>query len=126
LVLGLTSALVATEPARSAYHPSVSANLALGPDLVQVSAVPAGDRRMTVHLYVFDARQRPTEPQALSASVSLASADIGPLALRLQRVGRGHRVAAVAVPVAGQWRLDVDLRTSPIDEYTKVVTLPIR
>jgi copper transport protein len=125
-VLALTSALVATDPAHTAYHPSVSANLRLGPDLAQVSAVPVGDRVMQLHLYLFDRHQRPTEPKAVSASVSLPSHHIGPLPLELQRVGRGHRIADVAVPVAGDWTLAVDIRTSPIDEYTETVTLPIR
>jgi copper transport protein len=125
-VLGVTSALVATDPARSAYHPSVSANLQLGPDLVQVSAIPVGDRRMQLHLYVFDHRDRPVEPKEVSASVSLKEENIGPLALSLSKAGRGHRIADVAVPVAGEWTLDVDVRTSAIDEYSKTVTLPIR
>jgi copper transport protein len=125
-VLAVTSALVATAPARSAYHPSVSANLRLGPDVVQVSAVPAGDRRMQVHLYLFDRRDRPTEPRQVTASVSLPSQHIGPLPLRLSKVGRGHRIADVAVPVAGDWSLAVVVRTSAIDEYTRSLTLPIR
>jgi copper transport protein len=125
-VLGLTSALVATDPAHTAYHPSVSANLHVGPDLVQVSAIPAGDRRMQVHLYLFDHRQRPTEPKAVTATLSLPSQSIGPLPLTLTKAGRGHRIADVAVPVAGDWTLTLDVRTSPIDEHTQTITLPIR
>jgi copper transport protein len=58
--------------------------------------------------------------------VSLPSAQIGPLPVRLDKVGRGHRIADLAVPVAGDWSMAVDVRTSAIDEYTKSVTLPIR
>jgi copper transport protein len=125
VILGLTSALVATEPAKSAYHPSVSANLVLGPDTVQVSAVPAGDRRMQVHLAMFGSAQVPTEPAAVRATISLPSENIGPLPLKLTTAGRGHRTADIAVPVVGTWTLAVVVRTSPIDEFSKTVSLPI-
>jgi copper transport protein len=58
--------------------------------------------------------------------VSLPSQQIGPLDVPLEKVGKGHRTAVVAVPVAGNWTLSVLVRTSAIDEYTKTVTLPIR
>lgn len=125
LILGVTSALVATEPARSAYHPSVSAELTLGPDTVRVSAVPTGDRRMLVHLDVFGKGGLPTEPAAVQASLSLPSQRIGPLSLTLTRAGKGRRAADVAVPVVGTWTLSVVVRTTAIDEFTQYVSIPI-
>jgi copper transport protein len=125
LVLGVTSALVATQPAASAYHPSVSADLAVGPDTVRVSAVPAGDRRMQVQLYVFDKLSRPTEPAEVSASLTLPGQSIGPLPLTLTRAGKGHRIASVAVPILGDWTMTVLVRTTAIDEYTATIVLPI-
>jgi copper transport protein len=125
VVLGITSALVATEPAKTAYHPSVGADLRLVGDLVQVSAVPAGDRQMRVHVYVFGRDGKPADPKQLTTAVSLPSRQVGPLPVRLAVAGPGHRQGIVAVPMTGSWRLAVTVRTSAIDEATGYVTLPI-
>jgi copper transport protein len=124
-VVGLTSALVATEPASAAYHPTVAANLALGPDIVQVSAVPDGDRSMDLHLYVFGKDLRPVDPPEVTAELSLTSQGIGPLPLTLQHVDVGHEVGHVAVPVTGDWTLAVRVRTDAFDEYSRTLALPI-
>ncbi|WP_198289967.1 copper resistance protein CopC [Nocardioides sp. Iso805N] len=126
IVLGITSALVATEPAKTAYHPSASGQLTLVGDTVQVSAVPVGDRQMDLHVYVFDKAGQPSDPKEITAAVSLPSKLLGPLPVTLAVAGPGHRQGTVAVPVAGQWRLAVTVRTTAIDEATGYVTLPIR
>lgn len=125
-VLAVTAGLVSTEPAKTAYHPTVAVNLALGTDTVQVSAVPAGDRRMQVHLYVFDKHNQPTDPPELTASVTLPGPNIGPLPLPLVKAGPGHEIGGLTVPVTGDWQLAVTVRTSAIDSYTRTVPLPIR
>jgi len=123
-VLGVTSALVATEPASAAYHPSVDANLTILGDTVQVSAIPQGDRAMELHVYVFGRSGQPLEPQDLTATVARGS--VGPLPVTLAKAGPGHRQGVVSVPIAGDWTLDVTLRTTAIDEDSATVTLPIR
>jgi copper transport protein len=125
-VLGVTSGLVATEPARSAYHPTVARNLRIAGDAVQVSAVPAGDRRAVLHVYVFGRDGRPAEPEEVRATVTLPSRSLGPLPVALGVAGPGHRQATVSVPVAGTWRLAVTVRTSELDEDTGYVRLPLR
>lgn len=125
-VLGVTSGLVATEPARSAYHPTVAADLHLSGDTVQVPAVPAGDRRAELHVYVFGPDGQPSEPQEVTGAVSLPSQSVGPLPVALTVAGPGHRQALVSVPVVGSWRLAVTVRTSDFDEQTGYVTLPLR
>lgn len=125
VVLGITSALVATEPADVAYHPSVSARLVLVGDTIEVSAVPDGERRMELHLYAFDGSGAPTEPKEITAAVSLPGKQLGPLPVTLTSAGAGHRAATIAVPVAGQWRLAVTVRTTAIDQATGEVILPI-
>jgi len=124
VVLGVTSALVATQPASAAYHPSVSANLTILGDTVQVSALPAGDRTMEVHLYVFGKNGQPSEPKELTATVSQGS--LGPLDVDLQKAGPGHRQGTVSVPVTGDWTLTVTLRTTAVDQDSADVKLPIR
>jgi len=125
VILGITSALVATEPARIAYRPSVAANLTLAGDIVQVSAVPAGDRQLELHLYLFGHDEQPTEPKEVTATITLPGQQIGPLPVALAVAGPGHRQATIAVPVAGTWQLAVTVRTTAIDEATGYVTLPI-
>lgn len=125
-ILAVTAALVATEPADEAYHPSVAATLRFGADTVQVSAVPAGERRMRIHLYVFGADGRPTEPKQITASAALPGQDIGALPLALIPAAPGHRISTLTVPLTGDWQLTVTLRTSPIDESSQEVDVPIR
>ena len=124
VVLGLTSALVATQPASAAYHPSVSKNLTILGETVQVSAIPAGDRTMELHLYVFGKNGQPSEPKEVTAQITKGS--LGPLAVDLEKAGPGHRQGAVSVPVTGDWTLSVTLRTTAVDQDTAEVTLPIR
>jgi copper transport protein len=123
-VLGVTSALVVTEPARTAYRPTVSSDLTIAGDTVQVWSVPDGERRVQVHLAVLGADGQPTEPQDLSATASLPANDIGPLPVPLTPAGTGHSVGEVQVPVAGVWRIAVTLGGESGD--TQYVDVPIR
>lgn len=125
VVLGLTSALVATQPAKTAYHPTTSASLTIEGDTVQVSAVPSGDRQVELHVYLFGKDDQPTDPKQIQASVSLPSAAIDALPVALQNAGPGHRIGTIGVPIAGTWRLAITLRTSAIDEATGYVSVPI-
>jgi copper transport protein len=126
VVLGITSALVATEPAKTAYHPTASANLSIAGDTVQVSVVPDGDRQMQLHLYLFGPNQQPTDPKEVDASVSLPAKSIGPLPVALAVAGPGHRTGTIAVPMTGSWQLAVTVRTSAVDEATGYLTMSIR
>ncbi|MDQ1619878.1 MAG: copper transport protein [Actinomycetota bacterium] len=126
VVLAVTAALVAIQPARSAYRPSVDENLRLGPVTMQVSAVPDGDRRMDLHLYAFDKTGAPMTPPEVTARVDLPARDLGPLPLVLHVGGPGHWLGSVSTPIRGDWRLQVSARTTDIDIYTADVTLPIR
>ncbi|UDY24889.1 copper resistance protein CopC [Nocardioides sp. Kera G14] len=124
-VLGVTSGLVATEPAATAYRPTVAKNLTIEGDTVQVSAVPAASRQMELHLYVFDKDGQPADPVELTATVTLPSRDVGPLPVTLQHVDVGHSTGLVSVPVVGDWTLAVTVRVNDFDEATRTVTLPI-
>lgn len=125
VILGISSTLSATQPAYTAWHPDVSANLSILGDTVQVSAVPDGDRSMDLHLYVFNASGELIDPAEVDASVSLPSQQLGPLPVTLTAAGPGHRVGKVSVPVVGEWTLTVTLRTTAIDEDTRTIGFPI-
>jgi copper transport protein len=147
LILAVTAALVATEPARTAYRPSVEQTLQLGPDTVQVSAVPTGNRQMDLHLSFFGQNGAPTTPEEVTATLRLPDQDLGPLPVTLQAMvagqempgmapgqempgmgagGAGQEMGTIAVPVTGDWTLTVSARTTAFDVYTKDMTLPIR
>jgi copper transport protein len=123
-VLALTSGLTATEPAKTAYHPRTTAELVTEGATLQVAAVPRGDRRVDLHLYVFDPSGRPTDPPEVTASVSHGG--IGPLPVHLDAVASGQRLGRIDVPVAGTWKLAITVRTTDIDESTSTVDVPIR
>lgn len=125
VVLGISSALVVTQPAATAYSPMVSATLSIEGDTVQVSAIPLGERTMDLHLYVFGPNHRLSEPQQIAATITLPSQHVGPLPVALHRGGAGHRIAAVTVPIAGTWTLAVTVRTTAIDEATGYVAMPV-
>lgn len=123
-VLALTSGLTATQPARTAYHPTTRTTLVIEGDTVQVGAVPDGDRQVELHLYVVDQHGRPTDPPEVNATVS--HGNVGPLPVHLNAVGSGYRVGVIDVPVAGTWKFALTVRTTEIDESTRTVDVPIR
>jgi len=108
------------------HHPSVDQTLRFGPDTAQVSAVPAGDRAMDLHLFFFGSEGQPIDPAEVKATLRLPKQDLGPLPVTLQSFGGGHDIGNIAVPVPGDWTLTVSARTGAIDEFDQKVTLPIR
>jgi copper transport protein len=126
VVLGVTASLVVTEPAKTAYHPTISASLTLLGQTVDVTAVPSGARAVDLHVYVLDASGQPGKPEEITATVSLPSKQIDALPVPLRLADPGHWRAPVSVPVAGDWRLAITIRTTAIDEATGYATLTIR
>ena len=126
LILCVTAALVATVPARAAYRPKVDETLRLGPLTAEVSAVPATDRAMDLHLTLLGPDGSPVDPAEVTADVRLPDRQLGPLPLTLQAAGVGHEITTVTVPVRGDWTLTVSARTTDFDVYTGQVTLPVR
>jgi copper transport protein len=129
VVLALTAGLVATEPAATAYRPSVSASFNLAGDAVKVEAEPQGLRQIKVRIAVTDSDGQAVDPEEISAKLRLPAtgdvAEIGPLPVALEDVWTGKRSAVVGVPVPGDWELAVTVRVSELDEATGTVTVPI-
>ncbi|MFT4082612.1 MAG: copper resistance protein CopC [Nocardioides sp.] len=121
-VIGVTSALVATQPAASAYRPTVHRELTVMGDRVAITAEPTADRTVDLSVQVTDGGA-PTTPKQLS--LALYRGGLGPLAVKLTRAGTGSYGGTVAVPVAGEWTLRVSLRTTAVDEGIAEVGLPI-
>jgi len=113
-------------PALPIPAPGVGATtVTVGPDRVKVHAMPDGSRRIPLTLEVTDAAGAPIEPKQVEASLTLTSADVGPLPIALHEAGIGKRTGEVTVPLTGTWRLAVTVRTSAIDEATGYVDVPV-
>lgn len=61
----------------------------------------------------------------LALSMSLPSADIGPLEPEMQRITTGHSVAYAEIPLAGEWEMRVISRPSRFEELRADFTVPI-
>lgn len=125
-VLAITSALVATQPGRTAYRPSVSQMYWIGENMIMVDATPAGDRSMHLDITIENAEAKPVDPPEVTATAALAEKNIGPLPITLTKIGPGHYTGTLDVPFAGTWDVATTTRTSQIDSYTNHTTVPIR
>jgi copper transport protein len=131
LVLGTTSVLVQTTPARTAVAETPAPALqqvTMKSDLftLQVEVSPATDGINTVHLYAFT----PTgvgeaAVQQWTASASLASQGIEPIDIPLLPITPSHATGEVTLPAAGQWKFSFTLRMTDIDQATVTTTLEI-
>jgi copper transport protein len=126
-LVAVTAVLVATPPARTAYHPTTERTVQAGPVTVQLTAIPEGPRRLAIHLYTFDATGLPATLIQLRAQADLPAHSIGPLTLPLLPAGTGHYLAPAAeLPMAGRWDLALYVRTSQFDSYTARTSLDVR
>ncbi|QES49098.1 hypothetical protein DEJ50_16075 [Streptomyces venezuelae] len=139
VLLAVTTLLTSTEPGRAA-------ELEAGRDTATATAVPnrpikislpfdtggqsgKGTARLeldpgrtganTLHLWIDGADGQPLDAPEVKVSFTLPAQEIGPLPLVPDRAGAGHWSASgVQLPLAGEWRIDVTVRTSDIDQVT--------
>ena len=132
VVLGMSSILVATPPARSAVAQPVDVTERLQGGAgtegsVQISVDPARPGPNVLHVYLFDDAGRLTQPAGMEVTLTEPRQQIGPIDVDLQPAGPGHYVGdGMAIPSAGTWTLEVTVR---IDEFTAAsatTTFPVR
>ena len=127
-VLVVTAMLVTSDPARSVTpvragrrRPSPSARTS-----VTSRRCPTARAGCELTLDVTDAAGAPTEPKR---GRRLIHADVGPDRAAAdhaaRRPGVGQAQGQVSVPLTGNWRLAVTVRTSAIDEATGYVDVPV-
>lgn len=131
VVLAVTALLVDAAPARSAYAVPVSANVrfdtggAGGAGSLVLALDPARIGPNALHVEVLGDDGRPRAVPEVRAALTLPSRGVGPLPITLTPAEPGfYHAPGVVVPMAGEWRLDVTVRTSAIDETT--VSVPAR
>ncbi|MEQ8145810.1 copper resistance protein CopC [Streptomyces sp. OP7] len=144
VLLAVTTVLTQTEPgrteqeARTAADTSASASTgtgqgsgavsltmpfdtggANGKGVVSVDLDPArvGDNDM--HVYVEGPGGRAVDVPEVKIALTLTAQDIGPLPVAPDHVTTGHWSASgVQIPMAGDWKVEVTVRTSDIDQVT--------
>jgi copper transport protein len=139
VLLAVTTVLTTTEPGRTveeagaaqtsapATVPDRPLDLTLpfdtgganGKGTVRLTLDPGRSGRNAMHVYVDGPDGRPLDVPELKVAYTLESKQIGPLPVLPERVAAGHwSSTAVQVPMPGEWKLQVTVRTSDIDQTT--------
>jgi copper transport protein len=128
VVLGITAALASYAPPVSAQAGPFATETMIGPALLEMTVEPARVGANEVHVYLFDARSG--APFAGAKEVTLTAVVPGreiSLPLEPQRAGPGHYVVPSAfLNGGGDWQIEVTVRVSAFDEFTKSIEVPVR
>jgi len=118
-VVAVTAALVNAIPPRAADETAgpalpFSIDLAKAGVRISVTLEPARTGLNDLHVYVID--DGPLDALEVSATMTLAAQDTGPITVPLVKSGAGHWSAfGFPVPIAGIWELEVAALVSEID-----------
>ncbi|MEU6310310.1 copper resistance protein CopC [Streptomyces sp. NPDC047014] len=138
VLLVVTTVLTSTEPGRtvekeagntagSTAVPARAVKITLpfdtggpnGKGSVRLELDPGRVGANTLHLWAESGDGKPLDLPEIKVSFTLAAKDIGPLPVAPDRAAPGHWTASgVQLPLAGEWRIDVTVRTSDIDQTT--------
>ncbi|MGN9755571.1 copper resistance CopC/CopD family protein [Streptomyces sp. SD31] len=140
VLLAVTTMLTSTEPGRteeeakaatSASSADASAAGALtldmsfdtggedGKGVVRIDLDPARVGGNEMHVYVDRPNGRAFDVPEVKVAFTLESQDIGPLPVVPDHITTGHWSAnGVQIPMAGEWKIAVTVRTSDIDQTT--------
>ncbi|MEU9676271.1 copper resistance protein CopC [Streptomyces parvus] len=139
VLLAVTTMLTSTEPGRTEEEaangtPSASApaagspvNLKMpfdtggqnGKGTVRIDIEPGRTGSNDLHVWIDGSDGKPMDVPELKLALTLESKDIGPLPVVPDRLAEGHwSASAVQIPMAGDWKIDVTVRTSDIDQVT--------
>lgn len=132
VVLGVTSTLVHTTPARTAIIEQRMGSFfstRLTNDLfsLQVELYPARRGNNSLHLYAFTPdSSRPLSVAEWKVTAALPAHEVEPIEVPLLPLTDSHVTGEVSMPTAGDWELRFTLRVSEIDQATVNVTVPIK
>ncbi|MFI8274852.1 copper resistance CopC/CopD family protein [Streptomyces sp. NPDC085929] len=138
VLLAVTTVLTSTEPGRTAEQASGRESAATavpnraikvtlpfetggenGKGAVRVELDPGRVGANSLHVWVDDPEGKPLDIPEIKVAFTLPAKDIGPLPLIPERAAPGHWSASgVQLPLTGEWRIDVTVRTSDIDQTT--------
>jgi copper transport protein len=123
VILGLTSVLVQTTPARTAAAQSSlptiqSAVLTDALYVLTVDVQPATVGINEIHLYASAPDGQPSDIKEWRVRASLPAQGIEPIDATILPVIPSHSIGQISLPVAGTWTFSFTLRTSEIDQST--------
>lgn len=139
VLLAVTTMLTSTEPGRTeeeaaAGSPAAAApaaggavNLSMpfdtggqnGKGTVRIDIDPGRTGANGLHVWIDGSDGKPMDVPELKVALTLEAKEIGPLPVAPDRVAEGHWSASgVLIPMAGDWKIDVTVRTSDIDQVT--------
>ncbi|MER6387822.1 copper resistance protein CopC [Streptomyces sp. NPDC001523] len=137
-LLAVTTVLTNTEPGRAVQQetgrngastavPNRAVKITLpfdtggqnGKGTVRLELDPGRVGANTLHLWTEGPDGQPLDLPEIKVAFTLPAKDIGPLPLAPDRAAPGHwSSSGVQLPLAGEWRIDVTVRTSDIDQTT--------
>lgn len=90
-----------------------------GKGTVQLTLSPGRTGANALHIFVMRPNGRPLDVPEVKVSFTLKEKQIGPLPVLPDRIQTGHWTASgVQLPMAGEWQMQVTVRTSEIDQTT--------
>lgn len=130
VVVGVTAALVAQPPAKAelaAASDVVSRDGRIGPYTYTLIVDPAQTGSNEIHVYLLDSTGGLAPVDEIGVSATFPAVDIGPLRFETSSAGPGHGIVTAAeLPLAGNWRLQLDVRQGEFDQWNTTVEIPIR
>lgn len=138
-LLAVTTVLTSTEPGRTeeeaarastaASAPTTAGPLAVslpfdtggrnGKGTVRMDIDPGRTGANGLHIWIDGPDGQPMDVPEVKLAFTLASKDIGPLPVVPDRLTEGHWTASgVQIPMSGNWKIAVTVRTSDIDQTT--------
>ncbi|WP_432149386.1 copper resistance CopC/CopD family protein [Streptomyces sp. bgisy029] len=138
VLLAVTTMLTSTEPGRTEEEAlgasTAAAAPAAGPvnlnmpfdtggrngkGTVRIDIDPGRSGANELHVWVDGSDGKPMDVPELKVALTLEAQEIGPLPVAPDRLAAGHWSASnVQIPLAGEWKVDVTVRTSDIDQVT--------
>ncbi|NDZ56518.1 hypothetical protein G3I47_04395 [Streptomyces anulatus] len=139
VLLAVTTMLTSTEPGRTEEEAAGGATAATAPasdgpvnlsmpfdtggqngkGTVRIDIDPGRTGSNDLHVWIDGSDGEPMDVPELKLALTLESKDIGPLPVVPDRLAEGHWTASgVQIPMAGDWKFDVTVRTSDIDQVT--------
>ena len=130
VIVGVTAALVAETPAKAQQSVSagpVSRDVSVGPFDLDVLVDPARTGPNAIHITVLQrATGQLADVDEIRVAASLPAAGLGPLRFKTTPAGPGHVIVSGATfPVAGDWKLEVDVRRGEFDQWSTTLDIPI-
>ncbi|MEV4879449.1 copper resistance CopC/CopD family protein [Streptomyces cyaneofuscatus] len=138
VLLAVTTVLTSTEPGRTEEEAKGASTAATAPaagpvnlsmpfdtggrdgkGTVRIDIDPGRTGSNELHVWVDGSDGKPMDVPELKVALTLEAQEIGPLPVVPDRLAEGHWSASgVQIPMAGEWKVDVTVRTSDIDQVT--------